>query len=70
MTMAPHHFPELMVQLMASIPNGQILEYMDWFADLFIDPPRPAKGMMRPSERPGHGLTLNPDVVRDYRLAA
>lgn len=67
-TLAPHHFPELMTHLMASIPNALILEFMDWFDDLFVDPPRPEGGMMRPPEAPGHGLVLNDDLVRDHTL--
>ena len=67
-TIAPHHFPELMVQLLASIPNAHILEFMDWFDDLFVDPPRPENGFMRPPEAPGHGLVLDRDMVKEHTI--
>ena len=38
MTMAPHLFPELNVQLLASIPNGLWIEDMGLAEDLFVDP--------------------------------
>jgi len=70
MTIAPHCFPELMVQLMASIPNGNMLEYMDFLDDLWVDPVLPENGCFRPPERPGHGLAIRPEILRDARVAA
>ncbi len=67
-TMAPHLFSELMVQLMASIPNGLIIEYMGWLDDIWVEPVVPAHGMMRPPQRPGHGLVVKPEVVKEYRV--
>ena len=38
MTIAPHLFPELNVQLLASIPNGIWIEDMGLADDLWVDP--------------------------------
>ena len=37
MSLAPHLFPELMVQVMAAIPNGIWLEQMGWLDDLWVE---------------------------------
>ncbi len=68
LTLAPHLYSELMVQLMASIPNGLIIEYMGWLDDLWVDPVRPERGMLRPPHRPGHGLSVKPELVKEYRV--
>ena len=65
---APHCFHELMVHLMASIPNANYLEYMDWNDDLWVEPAIPVDGMVRPSETPGHGVRFRPDVLSDSRV--
>jgi L-alanine-DL-glutamate epimerase-like enolase superfamily enzyme len=68
-TIAPHLFPELMVHLLASIPNASYLEYMDWNDDLWIEPVLPSRnGTMTPPERPGHGLAFRPEVLKDHRI--
>jgi L-alanine-DL-glutamate epimerase-like enolase superfamily enzyme len=65
MTMAPHLFPELNVQLLASIPNGIWIEDMGLAEDLFVDPVPVVKGMITAPERPGHGLAFKPEILRD-----
>ena len=65
MTMAPHLFPELNVQLLASIPNGIWIEDMGLADDLFVDPVPVVKGMITAPERPGHGLAFKPEILRD-----
>jgi L-alanine-DL-glutamate epimerase-like enolase superfamily enzyme len=68
-TIAPHLFHETMVHLLASIPNANHLEYMDWNDDLWIEPILPSKtGTMTPPERPGHGLAFRPEVLKDHRI--
>lgn len=67
LTLAPHLFSELMVQLMASIPNGLVIEYMGWLDDLWVEPVVPVQGMMRPPQRPGHGLAVKPEMIKEYR---
>ncbi len=62
---APHLFPELMVHLMAAIPNGELLEYVDFLDDLWEVPVLPENAIARPPERPGHGLAFREEVLRD-----
>lgn len=69
MRIAPHLFPELMVSLMAAIPNPHWIEYVDWMEDAWVEPILPDRGIYRPMERPGHGLAFKPDFLTDYRLA-
>jgi L-alanine-DL-glutamate epimerase-like enolase superfamily enzyme len=69
MTLAPHLFPELMVHLMASIPNGSWLEYMDWLDDCWVEPILPdADGHFTAPERPGHGLAFKDDFLAEYTV--
>lgn len=70
LTIAPHLFPELMVQLMASIPNGHVLEYVDFLDDLWVEPVLPENGIIRAPERPGHGLAFKPEVLSDCAVVA
>lgn len=66
---APHLFHETMVHLLASIPNANYLEYMDWNDDLWIEPVLPSKtGTMTPPERPGHGLAFRPEILKECRI--
>lgn len=69
-TVAPHLFIELMVQVMASIPNGVWLEQMGWADDLWVEPVTVVDGMCTPPERPGHGLAFKEAVLKDCRVAA
>jgi L-alanine-DL-glutamate epimerase-like enolase superfamily enzyme len=70
LTLAPHLFSELMVQVMASIPNGLVLEYMGWLDDLWVECPLPVDGKMRPLQKPGHGLRVKPEAIREFRAKA
>jgi L-alanine-DL-glutamate epimerase-like enolase superfamily enzyme len=66
---APHLYPELMIHLMASIPNGLILEDMGLLDDLWVDWPAPLDGVITAPETPGHGLRIKPEILRDYAVA-
>jgi L-alanine-DL-glutamate epimerase-like enolase superfamily enzyme len=68
MTMAPHLFPELNVQLLASIPNGLWIEDMGLSEDLFVDPVPVRNGAITAPERPGHGLAFKPEILKDCRM--
>ena len=68
MTIAPHLFPELNVQLLASIPNGIWIEEMGLSGDLWVDPVPVVNGMITAPERHGHGLAFKPEVLRDFRM--
>jgi D-arabinonate dehydratase len=65
---APHLFHELMVQVMAAIPNPDVLEYVDFLDDVWVDPVLPEGKMLRPPNRPGHGLAFKPEILRDYAI--
>ena len=65
MTLAPHLFPELNVQLLASIPNGLWIEDMGLSDDLWIEPVPVTDGTITAPERPGHGLAFRPEILRD-----
>jgi L-alanine-DL-glutamate epimerase-like enolase superfamily enzyme len=65
MTIAPHLFPELNIQLLASIPNGLWIEDMGLAEDLWVDPVPVANGLISVPERPGHGLAFKPEILRD-----
>jgi L-alanine-DL-glutamate epimerase-like enolase superfamily enzyme len=62
---APHLFPELTVQLLASIPNGIWIEDMRLSGDLWVDPVPIENGIITAPERPGHGLAFKPEILRD-----
>jgi L-alanine-DL-glutamate epimerase-like enolase superfamily enzyme len=67
---APHLFPELMVHLLCAIPNAEMLEYMGWLDDLWVEPLLPERGRMRPPERPGHGLEFRPEVLTRHAVVS
>ncbi len=67
-SIAPHLFPELNVQLLASIPNGAWIEDMGLSNDLFVDPVPVIDGVITAPERPGHGLAFKPEILRDCRV--
>jgi L-alanine-DL-glutamate epimerase-like enolase superfamily enzyme len=68
LTLAPHLFPELNVQVLASIPNGLWIEDMGLSEDLFVDPVPVVNGTITAPERPGHGLTFKPEILRDCKV--
>ena len=70
MTLAPHLFPEINVQVLASIPNPAWAEQMGLLDDLWVIPPDVKNGMITAPERPGHGMAFKPEVVKEFRLAA
>ena len=65
LTLAPHLFPELSVQLVASIGNPSWIEYMGWYDHLWIEPVLPEGGFMTPPDRAGHGLDFKPELFVD-----
>ena len=68
LSIAPHLFPELNVQLLAAIPNGAWIEDMGLSNDLFVDPVPVSDGMITAPEWPGHGLAFKPEILRDCRV--
>ena len=69
--LSSHLFPEVSAHLLCVSPTRHWLEYVDWIAPILLEPLRVADGMVTPSDRPGVGLTWNPDAVARYsRLSA
>ncbi|HEY7060321.1 MAG TPA: mandelate racemase/muconate lactonizing enzyme family protein [Chloroflexota bacterium] len=66
--LASHLSPEISAQVVAAVPNGRIVEYNGWAWELFQGCPTLDHGDLVMSERPGHGLTLDPDVARRLAL--
>ena len=62
------------LHLMANIPNGLLLEYVDdeqdapWRNDLLTDPPVVDKGYLLLPNKPGLGTELKMDIVSKYRF--
>lgn len=63
-----HCAPALHAPVAAAVPN---LRHVEWFADhVRLEPlladgvPLVASGVLRPSERPGHGMTVRADAAR------
>ncbi len=65
---APHLFHELMVHVLASIPNASYLEYMDWNDDLFVDARLPVGGKVTAPEEPGHGVAFKAELIAECRV--
>ena len=63
-----HLYPELMIHLMASIPNGLIIEDMGLLEDIWAKAPKTVKGMIAAPETPGHGLQIKPDFIKEFRV--
>ena len=70
--MAPHHEPVLHGHLLASIPNGYILESFAnpdrdpfWF-ELYDRKPRIEKSMLYLDDTPGFGVEFNQKALRQY----
>ena len=72
--MAPHHDPQIHGHLVAAVPNGYMLEVFPnqvrdpLWERLFIDGPEVVGGTLTLSERPGLGITLDTDFVRQYEV--
>ncbi len=69
MKIAPHLYPELMIQLLASIPNGLVLEDMELLDDLWVSWAQPVDGRVTAPETPGHGLRIKPEIMADCAVA-
>jgi L-alanine-DL-glutamate epimerase-like enolase superfamily enzyme len=65
---ASHLIPEVFSQCIAAIPNGLITEGMPWTEPLFEGLPELVDGNLCLSERPGHGLSLDLEAMRRWRV--
>ena len=74
--MAHHEEPQIAAHMLAAIPHGICVEC---FADPARDPlwphllpeaPRPKDGWLQVPDRPGFGITLDPEAVAKYTIAS
>ena len=70
---APHYNWNLHTSLLCSIENATWVEYfyrdqdVKVFDDVVAEPITPENGMVRPPDRPGHGVQLDTDVLDRFR---
>ncbi|HLG74082.1 MAG TPA: mandelate racemase/muconate lactonizing enzyme family protein [Chloroflexota bacterium] len=65
---ASHLMPEISASVVASVPNGVIVEYVAFAEKLFRNTPRLENGDLVLSEQPGHGLELDEEFAKAHRL--
>lgn len=63
-----HVVPEVHVHLLASVPAGDMVEYMPRSTEILQNMPEPSGGMMAPLDAPGHGLNLDEGAVTRFRV--
>ena len=68
----PHHTEYVDAPLVAAVPNGLFHEYIQEFFDpmgqVFIDPIKPEKGKISPSNKPGFGIELNEEAIERLKV--
>lgn len=70
--MAPHHDPQIHGHLLAAVPNALTLEAFPnrvrdpLWAELYLDTPKVIDGIFTVPERPGFGVEINRDALKDY----
>ncbi len=63
----PHVVHELSIQILGTLANGFLAEFIDWApGDLFEEMPRCEGGHFRLPDRPGHGMALAPGAECKY----
>lgn len=67
---APHGMDHMHMHLVAAAPNGVYLEHLLMFEEVvdhvYLDAPKPVNGVLTIPDRPGLGLELNWDYIREY----
>jgi len=68
LAVAPHVAHEISLPVVGALPNGFLVEYMDWHPDdLFEETPRCSDGQFRIPGRPGHGIAITAAAMKKYR---
>ena len=66
---APHLVPELSVTVLASIPNGSLVEVLAGApSNMWEHPIEIVNGHMLPPARPGHGMAFSKDAIKKYTV--
>ncbi len=71
---SPHYNWDIHVQLLATIPNGQFIEYfvrsseVKVFDEVLENPIRPVQGWIEPRAEPGFGLIFRAEKLNEYRI--
>ncbi len=70
---SPHGNQDIGVHVVAGVPNGLTVEYYRASTDPMYDlwckePLRVDNGVVHPPERPGLGIELNDEVLKDFRV--
>jgi L-alanine-DL-glutamate epimerase-like enolase superfamily enzyme len=66
--LCPHSLPELHVHLVAAAKAGAYVECFPLLDDLLQEPLRVSGGVVRPPERPGHGILWSAEALERYRV--
>lgn len=64
---APHGFDQVHAPLVAPLPNGLIVEYIQSFTECWplIDPIRPKDGYMQLTDKPGLGFNIDKKAIKE-----
>ena len=65
--LSSHLYPEVSVHLLSVTPTCHWLEYVDWASSILAEPFPIVDGALMPPNRPGTGVTWNPEAVAKYR---
>lgn len=69
---APHGMEHIHMHLVAAAPNGMYLEKLFMFSELvdnvYKDAPKAVNGVMTIPEKPGLGIELNGDYLKEYGI--
>lgn len=67
---APHGMEHMHMHLVAAAPNGAYLEHLFMFDEVvdnvYLNAPKPVNGILTIPEKPGLGIELNWDYIREY----
>jgi L-alanine-DL-glutamate epimerase-like enolase superfamily enzyme len=61
-----HSYSLINCQLIAALRTGAWVEHMDWWDELFVDPPVPKDGVLHMSQAPGLGLKTDESAIQRF----
>ncbi|HSK97976.1 MAG TPA: hypothetical protein VK891_15235, partial [Euzebyales bacterium] len=66
--LCPHFLPELHVHVVAGTRAGKYVEHFPLIGDLLEESLHVTHGVMRPPDRPGHGMLWSAAALERYRV--